>query len=94
MAEIGRRGGVVMAVFFSRFVMAATSAAMIGLFDMWRELKLELAGDEAAIYEAMDHMSATLTSTLEMSAPSSTTSSTSPTSLGSMRSASARTSTA
>ncbi len=56
LAEIGRRGGVVMAVFFPGFVVAETAAAMVEMFETWRKLRVELAGDEAAIAEAMEHI--------------------------------------
>jgi len=56
LAEIGRRGGVVMAVFFPGFVVAETAAAMTEMFETWRRLRVELGGDEAAIAEAMDRI--------------------------------------
>jgi len=56
LVEIGRRGGVIMAVFFPGFVVAETAAAMVEMFEVWRKLRVELAGDEAAIAEAMDHI--------------------------------------
>ena len=49
LADVGRRGGIVMAVFFSGFVVAETAAAMTGMFAEWRRIRRELAGDETAI---------------------------------------------
>ena len=49
LAEVGRRGGVVMAVFFPGFVVRSTAIAMRGMFDEWRRLRVELHGDEEAI---------------------------------------------
>jgi membrane dipeptidase len=53
-AEIGRRGGLVMAVFFPGFVVAATAQKLLRLFDEWRRIRAELEGDEAAIAAAID----------------------------------------
>lgn len=53
LAEIGRRGGIVMAVFFPGFVVAETAAAMLEMFSTWRRIREELAGDEAAIEARM-----------------------------------------
>lgn len=52
--EIGRRGGVVMVVFFPGFVVASTAAKMVSLFDEWRRIRSELEGDEAAIAAAIE----------------------------------------
>lgn len=60
LAEIGRRGGVVMAVFFPGFVVAATARTMLEMFDTWRKVRAELAGDEAAIQAEMDRIEAGL----------------------------------
>jgi membrane dipeptidase len=54
LAVIGARGGVVMAVFFPGFVVAETASAMLNMFDLWRQVRVELAGDERAIDERMD----------------------------------------
>jgi membrane dipeptidase len=48
-AEVGRRGGVIMAAFFPGFVVASTAKAMLRLFDEWRRIRAELEGNEAAI---------------------------------------------
>lgn len=56
LTEIGRRDGVVMAVFFPGFVIAETAAAMVEMFETWRRVRAELAGDEAAIAAVMDRI--------------------------------------
>ena len=56
LAEIGRRGGVVMAVFFPGFVVPETARQMQAMFDRWREVRAELAGDEAAIAREMERI--------------------------------------
>jgi membrane dipeptidase len=56
LAEIGRRGGVVMAVFFPGFVVSETAREMRAMFDRWREIRAELAGDEAAIAREMERI--------------------------------------
>jgi membrane dipeptidase len=52
-AEIGRNGGVVMAVFFPGFVVPETAVTMERLFDTWRRLRAEL-DDEKEIAAAID----------------------------------------
>lgn len=54
--SIGRTGGVVMAVFFPGFVVADTARAMAGLYDVWRDIRLRLAGDERAITAELDRI--------------------------------------
>ncbi len=56
LAEIGRRGGVVMAVFFPGFVVEATAQTLLEMFDAWRRVRAEKAGDEAAIQDEMDRI--------------------------------------
>ena len=58
--EIGRGGGVVMAVFFPGFVVAETAAAMEEMFGTWRRIRVELAGDEAAIAAEMERIEGSL----------------------------------
>lgn len=53
---IGRTGGIVMAVFFPGFVVADTARTMAGLYDVWREVRLRLAGDEGAIAAELDRI--------------------------------------
>ena len=60
LAEIGRRGGIVMAVFFPGFVVPETAAAMLEMFVTWRRLRKTLAGDEAAIGARMAEIEAGL----------------------------------
>lgn len=54
--SIGRTGGVVMAVFFPGFVVANTARTMAGLYDVWREVRVRLAGDERAITAEFDRI--------------------------------------
>ncbi len=56
LAEIGRRGGVVMAVFFPGFLVAETAQTMLDLFEQWRRIRSELDGDEAAIAAEIDRI--------------------------------------
>ena len=56
LAEIGRRGGVVMAVFFPGFVVASTARKMVEMFDTWRRVRAEFDGDEKAIADEMDRI--------------------------------------
>ena len=56
LATVGQRGGVIMAVFFPGFVVAETAKAMVGMFDRWRQIRIELAGDEAAVEERMEEI--------------------------------------
>ncbi len=58
LAEIGARGGVVMAVFFPGFLIPATAAALVDLFTHWRRIRRELAGDEAAIAAEIERVEA------------------------------------
>lgn len=51
---VGERGGVVMAVFFSGFVVADTARRMLGMFEVMRKLRVELEDDEEAIAAEMD----------------------------------------
>jgi membrane dipeptidase len=60
LATIGERGGVVMAVFFPGFVVPSTARAMVAMFTKWREIRAELAGDEAAIDAEMSRIEAGL----------------------------------
>jgi membrane dipeptidase len=60
LAEVGRRGGIVMAVFFPGFVVAETAAAMLEMFASWRRIREELTGDEAAIDRRMAEIEAGL----------------------------------
>ena len=53
LADVGRTGGVVMAVFFPGFLVPATATAMLRLFDTWREVRARLAGDERAITDEL-----------------------------------------
>lgn len=48
---VGDQGGVVMAVFFPGFVVPATAAAMIDLFDTWRRVAAELPDEAQAAAE-------------------------------------------
>lgn len=57
---IGHRGGVVMAVFFPGFVIAETACAMDEMFATWRQVRADLAGDEAAIAAEMDRIEGSL----------------------------------
>lgn len=56
LAEIGARGGVVMAVFFPGFVMRATAATMTEMFAEARQVRSRLAGDEPAIAEEIERI--------------------------------------
>jgi membrane dipeptidase len=56
LAEIGRRGGVVMVVFVSGFVVPETAAASIDMFAMWRQIRARLGQDEAAIAAEMERI--------------------------------------
>lgn len=58
--EIGARGGVVMAVFFPGFVVPATAAQMITMFEHWRAARERLRGDEAAIAAEIEEYEASL----------------------------------
>ncbi len=60
LTEIGRLGGIVMAVFFPGFVVPETASAMIEMFATWRQIREELAGDEAAIDARMADIEAGL----------------------------------
>jgi membrane dipeptidase len=60
LAEIGRRSGIVMAVFFPGFVVAETATAMLEMFAAWRRIRAELAGDESAIDARMAEIEAGL----------------------------------
>ncbi|MDX1690263.1 MAG: dipeptidase [Acidimicrobiia bacterium] len=59
-AEIGRRGGVVMAVFFPGFTVPSTAAAMVAMFERWREIRARHAGDEEEILAEMERIEAGL----------------------------------
>jgi membrane dipeptidase len=56
LAEIGARGGVVMAVFFPGFVVRSTAETMTQMFATGREVRQRLAGDEAAIAAEMERI--------------------------------------
>lgn len=58
--EIGERGGVVMAVFFSGFVVAETARKTMEMFKVLREVRAMLGDDEAAIAEEMERREATM----------------------------------
>lgn len=60
LGEIGRRGGVVMAVFFPGFVVAETAAMMLDLFTEWRRLRTELDNDESAIAAEIERIESSL----------------------------------
>lgn len=53
---IGDSGGVVMVVFFSGFVVAETARQMTTMFEELRGVRVELAGDEAAIDAELDRI--------------------------------------
>lgn len=56
LADVGARGGVVMAVFFPGFVVADTAREMRGLYAVWRDVRERLVGDEAAIARELDRI--------------------------------------
>lgn len=60
LATVGERGGVVMIVFFPGFVVRSSAIAMGSMFDVWRAVRAEHSGDEAAIAAALREMEATL----------------------------------
>lgn len=59
--EIGDRGGVVMAVFFSGFVVPETARQMAEMFDVAREVRDRLGDDEPAIAAELERREAELT---------------------------------
>ncbi len=48
LAAIGDQGGVVMAVFFSGFVVRSTALQMIDMFDEWRRIEREIPDEKEA----------------------------------------------
>ncbi len=60
LAELGKRGGVVMAVFFPGFVVPSTAVAMRDMFAEWRRLRIELGGDEEAVASEIERIESEL----------------------------------
>lgn len=60
LAEIGDRGGVVMAVFFPGFVVPETARRMKEMFAGYRQIRKQLDGDEAAIAAEMERREAAM----------------------------------
>lgn len=60
LAAIGERGGAIMVAFFPGFVVPSTAVVMTAMFDEWRRVRAEHAGDEPAIAAAIAEIEAGL----------------------------------